>query len=86
MFLEIDLGSKKGDGYAADIMAVQFQATFNDEKVEKNYIAKFAPEGKRGEILQSVYNFMNRLLGAIQIIRDTFWLILDPLPTQCDIW
>jgi hypothetical protein len=47
-------GSKKGDGFSADILAVQFQATFNGEKVEKNYIAKFAPEGNRGAVLKAV--------------------------------
>ena len=47
-------GSKKGDGFACDIAAVQFQATFEGKKIEKNYIAKYAPEGNRGQLLKVV--------------------------------
>jgi hypothetical protein len=47
-------GSKKGDGFACDIAAVEFQATFEGKKIEKNYIAKYAPEGNRGQLLKVV--------------------------------
>ena len=47
-------GSKKGDGFSSDIAAVHFKASFNGEILEKNYIAKYAPEGKRGEMLKMV--------------------------------
>ena len=47
-------GSKKGDGFSSDIAAVHFKASFNGETHEKNYIAKYAPEGQRGEVLKMV--------------------------------
>jgi hypothetical protein len=52
--MNLTIGSKKGDGFSADILAVQFQASFNGQKLEKNYIAKFAPEGNRGAVLKAV--------------------------------
>ncbi len=52
--VSIKAGSKKGDGFACDIAAVQFEATFNGQKLEKNYIAKYAPNGHRGEMLKLV--------------------------------
>jgi len=53
-FYDIKTGSKKGDGFSSDIAAVHFWASFNGEKLRKNYIAKYAPEGNRGEILKMV--------------------------------
>ena len=52
--ISIKAGSKKGDGFACDIAAVQFAATFNGQTLEKNYIAKYAPNGHRGEMLKLV--------------------------------
>ncbi len=56
--ISIKAGSKKGDGFACEIAAVQFEATFNGQKLEKNYIAKYAPDGHRGEMLK----FVNKLI------------------------
>jgi len=47
-------GSKKGDGFSSDIAAVHFKASFNGEVLDKVYIAKYAPEGNRGEMLKLV--------------------------------
>ena len=48
-------GSKKGDGFACEIAAVQFQPIFNGQMMEKNYIAKYvAPIGNRAEMLKLV--------------------------------
>ncbi len=51
-------GSKKGDGFACEIAAVQFQAGFNGQVLEKNYIAKYVdPNAKRAEMLKLVKYF-----------------------------
>jgi hypothetical protein len=47
-------GSKKGDGFVCDIAAVQFQATVDGQSFQKNYIAKFSPEGHREEMMKQV--------------------------------
>ena len=47
-------GSKKGDGFACQIAAVQFQAKVDGKSIDKSYIAKYGPEGNRGEILTKV--------------------------------
>jgi hypothetical protein len=47
-------GSKLGEGFLCEIVAVQFLATFNHKTLEKNYIAKYAPEGTRGTYLREV--------------------------------
>ena len=52
--ITIKAGSKKGDGFACDIAAVQFKAIFEGKEIKKNYIAKFAPDGPREEMLKQV--------------------------------
>ena len=47
-------GSKLGEGFLCEIVAVQFHATFHNKTFEKNYIAKFAPDGTRGAYLKDV--------------------------------
>ena len=47
-------GSKKGDGFSSDIAAVHFKASFDGQELDKNYIAKYAPEGNRGAMLKMV--------------------------------
>ena len=47
-------GSKKGDGFSCQIAAVQFQAKVDGKSIDKSYIAKYGPEGNRGEILTKV--------------------------------
>jgi hypothetical protein len=56
--IELKPGSKQGDGFSSDIAAVHFLASFNGEKLRKNYIAKYAPEGKRGDWLKKVNIFI----------------------------
>ena len=56
-------GSKKGDGFSSDIAAVQFQAIFNKKTLDKNYIAKYAPDGNRGEVLKMVKYFQSKLFA-----------------------
>ena len=53
-------GSKKGDGFSSDIAAVNFLAIFNEKTLDKNYIAKYAPDGNRGEVLKKV-NFSMKI-------------------------
>ena len=52
--ISITAGSKKGDGFACDILAIQFHVTLDGQKIEKNYIAKYAPDGPRREMLKQV--------------------------------
>ncbi len=52
--LSITAGSKKGDGFACNILAIEFDVTLNGEKMTKNYIAKYTPEGTRREMLRRV--------------------------------
>jgi len=52
--ISIKAGSKKGDGFACDILAIQFNATINGQKIEINYIAKYTPDGPRREMLKQV--------------------------------
>ena len=55
-------GSKKGDGFVCDIAAVQFRASFDGRHVEKSYIAKYAPEGRRDEMVRQVRSEKNNLV------------------------
>ena len=52
--ISIKSGSKKGDGFACEIAAVEFQAVIDGKTFNKNYIAKYAPEGHRGAMLKEV--------------------------------
>ncbi len=54
-------GSKKGDGFVCDIAAVQFRASFDGQHLEKNYIAKYAPEGRRDELIRQVRFNLNEI-------------------------
>ena len=47
-------GSRLGEGFLSEVIAVHFDATINNKTLEKNYIAKFAPEGTRGAHLKEV--------------------------------
>ena len=55
--INIIAGSKKGDGFACDIAAVQFKAIFDGKQVSKSYIAKFAPDGPKADLLKQVFAF-----------------------------
>ena len=48
-----------GEGFACEIAAVNFFALFNDQRLGKNYIAKYGPEGSRGEFVKEV-TFQNQ--------------------------
>ena len=50
----IKAGSKLGEGFACEIAAVQFTAEFGDQKLVKNYIAKFTPQGPGGSFVREV--------------------------------
>jgi hypothetical protein len=52
--LKISPGSKKGDGYACLIAALDFVAIVNGQKHEKHYIAKYANDEARKAILSKV--------------------------------
>ena len=39
-----------------EIAAVKFKATFQGQTLEKNYIAKYAPEGPKGDFIKEVIN------------------------------
>jgi hypothetical protein len=54
--IRIKDGSKKGDGFSCQIAAITFQASFNGQRIEKNYIAKFAEDGHRKEMVKQVEN------------------------------
>ena len=56
--LAIKPGSKVGDGFVCEIKAVSFTAIINGEKIEKNYIAKYAPEGPQGDFVREVKYFL----------------------------
>jgi hypothetical protein len=47
-------GSKKGDGFSCEILAVDFDTTVDGRKLSKRYIAKVAPDGPRAEMLKGV--------------------------------
>jgi len=47
-------GSKKGDGFMCLIAAIDFKATVEGQKLKITYIAKFAPNGLRSEMLEQV--------------------------------
>jgi hypothetical protein len=53
--ITVKAGSKKGDGFACEIAAVEFCATIDGKKFQKNYIAKFSPPGVRSEMLKQVH-------------------------------
>ena len=54
--INITAGSKKGEGFVCEIAAVKFKATFQGLTLEKNYIAKYAPEGPKGDFIKEVIN------------------------------
>jgi len=54
--IRIKEGSKKGDGFICQIAAITFQTSFNGKQIEKNYIAKFAEDGHRKEMVKQVVN------------------------------
>ena len=62
--ISIKAGSKKGDGFICEIAAITFQASFNGQRIEKNYIAKFAQDGPRNEMVKQVMNYRRPLLFA----------------------
>ena len=69
-------GSKKGDGFSSDIAAVEFQAIFNGKTLDKYYIAKYAPDGNRGEVLKMVqYNlwFFATLVATLHKKFHRYW-------------
>ena len=66
----IKSGSKKGDGFACEIAAVQFTAIINGNPEENNYIAKYAPGGARGEMLKMVNNFDPFYPPASEVSRE----------------
>ncbi len=41
-----DAGSKKGDGFSSNIVAVDFEATVDGQRAEKSYIVKCDPGPK----------------------------------------
>jgi hypothetical protein len=45
-----------GEGIVCEISAVQFIASFNDQRFEKKYIAKYAPDGTRADFMREVTN------------------------------
>ena len=47
-----------GEGFACEIAAVQFTAEFADQKMVKNYIAKFTPQGPGGTFVREVSNYL----------------------------
>ena len=50
----ITSGSKKGEGFICEIAAVKFVTSFNGQTLQKNYIAKYAPEGAKGVFIKEV--------------------------------
>jgi len=52
--ISIKAGSKKGDGFLCLIAAINFEATVQGQKLKKCYVAKYAPDGHRAEMLQQV--------------------------------
>lgn len=52
--VSIKPGSKKGDGFMCLIAAIDLEATVSGQKLKKNYIAKYAPDGQRAEMLKKV--------------------------------
>lgn len=54
--LKVSPGSKKGDGYACLIAALDFIAIIKGQKYEKHYIAKYADDEARKAILNRVKN------------------------------
>ena len=60
--LTIGPGSKVGEGFVCEIKSVQFIAVFNGEKIKKNYIAKYAPEGQQGDFVREVHLLISHLL------------------------
>jgi hypothetical protein len=61
-------GSKKGDGFSCEILAVDFSATFDGQTLSKEYIAKFAPGQARAEMLTVVGEFRTPFLGHGPIV------------------
>lgn len=53
--VSIKPGSKKGDGFMCLIAAIDLEATVSGQKLKKNYIAKYAPDGQRAEMLKKVW-------------------------------
>ena len=43
-----------GEGFACEIAAVQFTAEFGDQKLVKNYMAKFISEGPTASLVREV--------------------------------
>ena len=58
-------GSKMGEGFVCDIAAVDFDAVIDCQKIEKSYIAKFAPEGPKGIFIKEVSG-----LDRIRVFRS----------------
>ena len=52
--INITAGSKKGEGFVCEIAAVKFKATFQGQTLDKNYIAKYAPDGAKGDFIRKV--------------------------------
>ena len=52
--VSIKAGSKKGDGFMCLIAAIDLEATVEERKLKKSYVAKYAPDGHRAEMLQQV--------------------------------
>jgi len=50
----MSVGSKKGDGYCCDITAINFQAKFNGETHQKDYIAKYILPGPKADMIKQV--------------------------------
>ena len=47
-------GSKIGEGFVCDIAAIDVDAVVAGEQVRKQFIAKFAPDGPKGEFIRAV--------------------------------
>ncbi len=52
--LKVSPGSKKGDGYACLIAALDFEAEVGGRIYEKHYIAKYADDDERRGFLSKV--------------------------------
>jgi len=52
--LKVTPGSKVGEGFVCEIAAIRFNTIFKGEKIEKNYIAKYAPDGPKGDFIREV--------------------------------
>ena len=49
-----DAGSKRGDGFSSEVVAVDVGAVVDGTTISKNFIVKTNPGGEKGEMLATV--------------------------------